>query len=432
MYFTVVFLCMAGLFMALLEDRYRIWATVSVTAGVYVLALLAAFILRRIVQDFMLGQLLPCAAGALLFYIASFFLYENNPVQKLFVAMLCICNFAFLGVFVPLFLGILPFSTAGAPAGVISVILTLLFNLLSGLCLYRPFHHYSDRGVSGFIIGMCLFLCLFYVLCIGKLDFLFRSHIHAGRLFLAALIYGLMIFIFRSIYQAGVFRAGSAQELSRSHIMEMESGDFADMLAAVREVRSAQKNGEYALDTVAVMLGDGLAHQVPGYISAAKKMYAQNPILEHYHDNPYLNAVIATKAAFAAQNGIAFSCSAATGRSPLKTAELCILVNEMLTRACLEAAEYSGTRRLSFTVIPGEDALRLEAVYSAHRTESEKFNLKGKKLSDLFNWLFEDSPGGENDLHGMDNTREIINRLSGKLSVAGTEDETIIQAAVRF
>ena len=279
---------------------------------------------------------------------------------------------------------------------------------------------------------MCLLLCFLYPLCLGKLDFLFRTNILAARFLLAVVLYGAMIFAFRCLYQAGRFRERTAGEAARSRIMEMESGDFADMLAAVREVKAAQKSGEYALDTVTVMLGDGLADQVPAYLASAKKTAAQNPILQRYHENPYLNAVIATKAAFAAQNGIEFECSAATGETPLKTAELCMLVNEMLTRACLDAAAYPGPRKLRFTVIPGEDTIRFETVYSADLPEKEPFRLQGKKLSDLLQWLFDDTPETDDNLHGLDNTEEIISRYSGKLAISGTLGEIILQAAVRY
>ena len=317
-YFSVTFLCTAGLFLALLEDRYRLWTTVAATVVVYGLALGLAYPIRQLITDPVWGDQVACGAGALLFFVTSLFLYTDNILQKLFVALLSLCDFAFLSFFVPLFLGVLPFPVAGGLAGALSIAAALLFTLLLGLCLYRPLHHYSDRGVSGFLVGMCLLLCFVYLLCLGQFDFLFRARVLAGRLLLAALLYGAMIFAFRSLYQAGRFRARTAAGAAQERILAMESGDVADMLAALREVRSVQKSGEYALDTVTVMLADGLEAQVPGYIAAAQEQRQQNPILAQYHENPYLNAVIATKAAFAAQNQIDFQCSAATGNAPLK------------------------------------------------------------------------------------------------------------------
>lgn len=439
-YFTIVFLCTAGLFLALLEDRFRVWTTLGVTAGTYILSLAAAFLLRRATQDPVLAQQLPCAAGSLLFFFSSLILYTNNPLQKLFIALLSLCNFSFLGFFVPLLLGAMPFSTAGAFAGVFSVAVYLLFTLLMGLCLYRPVRYYSDRGVSGFLFGMCLLLLALYLLSLGTFDFLFRTNIFAARLLLAVLLYGAMIFAFRSLYHAGKFRERSAAEAARNRMLEMESGDFADMLAAVREVRAAQKAGEYTLDTITVMLADDMQDKIPEYVTIAKRNAAKNPILEQYHENPYLNAVIATKAAFSAQNGIAFECNAVTGDAPLKTAELCVIVNEMLTRACLDAAEYEGIRKLRFTAFPAGDSLNLEAVYSARLPQPEKFSLKGKKASDVARWLFDENPDQENILRGLENTEEIIGRYSGKLTVsaAGPQEpdngpeEVILQASLRF
>ena len=114
--------------------------------------------LRGLIPDPAAGDQAACAAGCLLFFVSSLFLYRNNPLQKFFVALLTLCDFAFLGAFVPLFLGVLPFSTAGGLGGALSVLFTLLFSLLMGLCLYRPFHHYSDRGVSG-SWRACAFCC---------------------------------------------------------------------------------------------------------------------------------------------------------------------------------------------------------------------------------------------------------------------------------
>ena len=66
------------------------------------------------------------------------------------------------------------------------------------------------------------------------------------------------------------------------------------------------------------------------------------------------------KAAFAAQNSIHFESNALVGETPLSTAELCVIANELLTRACEDAAAYQGERRVRFTAFPGENALTME------------------------------------------------------------------------
>lgn len=432
LYFSIVFLCVAGLFLALLEDRFRVWATVAVAAGAYLLSLGAALLLRRVLRDPILAEQIPCAVGCLLFFAVSLPLFRNNILQKLFVAFLCLCSFTFLEFFIPLLLGVMPFPTAGASAGFISVLATFLFYLLMGLCLYRPFRHYSDRGVSGFLIGMLLALFGLYLLCLGRFDFLFRTNIPAARLLCAALLYCAIVFAFRSLYQAGRFREKTAYNTARDKMLDLKGRDLADTLAAVREARSAQKHGEYALDTVQVMLADGYAEKIPAYIGIAKTNAAKNPILERYHENPYLDAVIAAKAAYAAQNNISFECNAVTDGSPLTIAELCVVSGEMLHRACQEAAAFQGPRKLRFTVFPAEGSLIFETVYSGELPQPEKIDWSKKKVSDLLSWLFDDSPQEPGDLRGLENTEEIISRYSGKLSVSGTPGEVIIQAALRF
>lgn len=413
---AVVLLCTAGLYMALLEDRFRLWATVACYGGTYLLSLAVGWAVRAL-----LGPTWAVAAGALVLFGASLFLSRNGLLDKLYLAILALSNTLYLEAFLPLLLGTLPFSTAGAFAAVASLAATLLLTALMGLCLYRPFRHFSGRGPSAFLAGMCLLQLAACGVSNGRVDFLFRAHIPAERLLAATLLYLAVLFAFRSVYQAGRYSQRVAEEAARSTMLEMESGDFHDTLAAVKEVRAARKAGEYALDTL-----------IPRYIASFKENGAQLPILATYSENPYLSAVIAVKAAFAAQNSIHFESNALVGETPLSTAELCVIANELLTRACEDAAAYQGERRVRFTAFPGENALTMEAVYSADLPEQEKFSWRGKSFSQLMEWLFEDSPEREKTLQGLDNTREIVERYSGQLSVSGAAGETILRLALRF
>lgn len=431
-YFTIVFLCMAGLFLCLLEDRFRLWITVGGAAGTYLLALAAGWLLRRGTEDPLLARQLPCIAGAALFFLSSLILYRNNFLQKLFLALLSLCNFAFLDFFLPLLLGALPFKVSGAFGGVVSVLGTLLFNLLLGLCLYHPLRHFRDRGPSGFLAGICLLLVGLYILCLGRLDFLFRTNIFAARLLLAVLLYLALIFAFRSLYQAGRFRERAARRADREQLLRQELSGAEELLAAVREVRSAEKAGEYALDTISVMMADGLEDKIPEYIQMAKRNMTRSPILETYHADPALNAVIAAKAAFAKQRQIAFECNAVTDGGPLETGELCVVAGELLSRACRDAAAYDGPRKIRFTVFPTQEALRFETVYTGTLPGRERTGPGGGSFSERAARLFEEAPQTESDLSGLETTRELIGKYSGLLSVSsGGQDEIILQASFR-
>ncbi len=431
-YFPLIFLCIAGIFITLLQDRYRIWTTLIGMAGTYILAIAAAALAGSFFTGPTSSLQVPCAAGTFLFFLASLFLHVNNPLQKLFLALLSMANFAYFLLFTPLLLGVLPFDVSGGAGAVLALVSALFLNALMILFLYRPFQRYSGRGVSLFLGGMCLLLVFQYLLCLGWLDIFLGLRTPVARLLLATTVYTLLVFCFRSLYQAGRYQAETAKQAARARMLEMESGDFGDMLSAVREVRAAQKNGEYALDTVVQLMREGQTERIPVYVAMVKRNAILSPILGSYHENPYLNGVIATKAAFAAQNNIDFQSNATTGDVPFKTSELCIMVNELLTRACSDAARFEGERRLRFTAIPGEDALRLETVYTGELPEKEKFSFKGKQFTDLLAWLFDDSSQQEDELRGLENTAEIVLAHSGSLTVSGAPGEIVIRAMLRY
>jgi hypothetical protein len=420
-------LCAAGFFLILLEDRFRLWATVACYGVTYLVSLGAGWIVSKV-----LGPSWAVAAGTLVLFLASLVLSKNNPLQKFYLVVLTLSCHFYLEAYIPLALGVMPFSTAGAFAGFFTLISQLLLAALVGLCLYRPFHHFSDRGPSAFLWGMCLIQLGLCAVANGKVDFLFRMHIPAERLFVSTAMFVAVIFVFRSVYQAGRFRQRATEEAARTAMLDMEAGDFTDLLAAVKEVKAARKAGEYALDTVNVMLQDGNGEMVPRYVSIFKKNGENVPILAAYNENPYLNAVIAAKAAFAAQNGISFESNAVTGSTPLSSVEMCVLVNDLLTRACLDAAAYDGDKRVRFTVFPGEDSLTLEAVYSGELPQQKGFSWKGKNLTQLLEWLFDEDAQNQDQLHGLENAQEIVGRYSGKLSVSGAPGEVILHMSLKF
>lgn len=432
--FPILFLCIACLFTTLLRERCRIWATLGVMLGTTIFAVLLASLAKGWASGPVLGWQVPCAAGVALFFLASLFIHSNNLLQKGFVAVLSLTNFAYCLLLTPLFLGAMPFPVAGAAGGFLSVLITLLVYLVTGLCLYRPLQRFSERGPSVFLGGMLLLMLFQYLLCLGRLDGLFGIVSPTRRLLLATGFYCVLIFCFRSVYQAGRWQSLMAQHSLRDRMLEMEAGDFVDMLAAVREVRAAQKTGEYALDTVAELLRTGQLEKIPPYVEMAKGGSQAIPILVRYHENPYLNAVIATKAAFASQNSVAFECNAAYADAPVPTAELCILVNELLTRACSDAVacQEDMPRRVRFTAIPSEDALRLETVFTGALPEKRRFEPKGKQMGDLLAWLFDDTPQEETELRGLGNAAEIVLAHSGSLTVSSNDTDVIVRALLRF
>ncbi len=431
LYYSVVFFCTTALFLTLLEDRFRLWVTVAAAAAAFGLSLLLGMPIGGWAKGPILSRQLPVILCAALNFLASLFFYRDNPLQKFFVGALAVVNFAFADFFIPVFLGALPFSPAGGVGGGLSVLLYCLLTLLWGLVLYHPLRSFSERGVSGFLIGICVLLGLLYALSLGKLDFLFRGDIAAEKLLVIAILYVLLAFCFRSVYQAGRFKARTAGEQARARLLEAETANFTDLRSALREIHAARRESEYALETVSAMLAQGEEDRIPEYIANARAAVEKSPVLEQFHSDPYLNAILAMKAAFCQQNGIAFSCNVVTEPSPLEPMDVYVIVSEMLTRAAEDAAQTADDRRLRFTVFPSENTLRFEAVYSGSLPKKERLSTKGKTLSQVWETLFEEQEQPD-DLHGLELTRELINRFSGSLSLSGTKREIILQAQLRF
>lgn len=415
------------LYLCLLEDRFRLWTTVGCYGAAYVLSLGLGWILSGLA-----GPLWACAGGALLFFLASLFLSRNNPLQKLYLVLLTVSNTLFLQALVPPLLGTLPFSPAGIWGEVLPILLQLLLTGFLGLCLYHPFHHFQDRGPSAFLGGVCLLQILCALISAGRLDPLFRYQPAGARVFWAGILYLLILFLLRSVYQAGRFRQRTGEEAARTAMLDMESGDFSDLLAVIKEARDARKAGEYALDTVQVMLQDGNESLVPAYAASFKENSRRLPLLAFYSENPYVGGVIAAKAAFCAQNHVAFESSAKVEDVSLPTVELCVLVNEMLTKACLEASQASGEKKVRFAAFSTEGVLTVETVYSGELPNPQRFSPKGKTFSQLLAWLFDDRPREERGLQGLDNTLALLSRYSGKLSVSSAPGEILLRAVLRF
>ena len=218
---AIALLCAAGLFLTLLEDRFRLWATVACYGAAYLLSLGVGWIAARLA-----GPSWAVAAGALVLFGASLFLSRNNPLQKFYLVLLTLACHFYLEAFLPPVLGAMPFPVAGAFAAVFSLAAQLALAALVGLCFYRPFHHFSDRGPSAFLWGMCLVTLALCAVGNGKVDFLFRLHIPAQRLLVATLLFAAVIFVFRSVYQAGRFRQGATEDSLRAQMLTLKAGDY--------------------------------------------------------------------------------------------------------------------------------------------------------------------------------------------------------------
>lgn len=421
---SVLFFCMAGLFFSLLCDRFRFAVTLGGTAAAYLCGLVAAWGLGRL----SVPQDIISAAGAGIFLLSALALYRNNLLQKLFVSLVCVSGAVFLNSFTQVMQKVLPSLFSGTLGAVCAALLCVLFFLVMGLCLYHPLHHFIDRTASGFLWGMCLLLLVICVVAKGGLDVLFKAHLAAMRVALSLLGFGVMMFSVRSVYHAAKFREQTVNETMRKRLTDLRIGDYGDLVTARREVQAAQRMGVYALDTVAVLLADGLADRIPEYLEAAKENALHNPMLRELHHNPQLNALLTVKSAYAARQGLRFDCNAAAEALPLPVPEVCLMADELLSRACRDC-EPNG--RVSFTLAPTEDSLRMEVLYTAKPQEPERFTVKGKRAEEVLHSLLENDFAEEQELAGLDTVRDLCARYNGTLTVTAVGEEMNISLTLK-
>ncbi len=429
-YLPVTLLCNTLLFLCLLYDRFRFITTAAASVITYILSLVASSIVKGFFEDALLGDTMAVAANALLLFIVSLFVFRNNVIQKLFLAILCVSNFTFSLLFTELMLGIMPFKAAGLFSGIFSVAVTVLFTLLSGLLLYKPFSYFKLRDINFFIIGISIIQFAPLLLSYGSFDFLFPDFPHFGRIIASFFFYFIIFFSFRSVYKAARFKELSLDEDNYEKFLSSESARFSDILTYVQTTRSVKASYDSAMNSIDQMISNGETSKARQYISNILLNSDKNPTLEVYSDNPYVSSVIAMNALRAEQIGLSFSSHANVANAAMRTSEICVITDELLQNACKEAAEADGSKRVSYTVVPTGETLTFEAAFSSNEKRDEKkFKLKGKNFSDILNYLLSDAAEGEK-YPELKNTVDIVNRYSGKLKTVNSGGTVIISVTI--
>lgn len=430
---SVLFFCMAGLFFCLLRDRFRFTATLVVTALTFLLSCVTGWGVGALLGESSACFPVTAAVGAGLFFLSSLPLYQNNTLQKLFVALLSVTNAVFLHFLLSPVLQALGLSVASVTAQVLAFAACVLCFFLQGLCLYHPLRHFSDRAPSGFLAGICVQLVLMCALSLGAADVLIRLRPKAVRAALVLALYGVLLFSVRSVYHAARFREQTTALQQHQQLLSLRSRDYSTLLTAVREVYTAEKAGEYALDTIMVLLADDLTEKIPEYMKLVKENARALPILKEYHSNPQLNALLAVRAAYCKQHEILFECNVTSAALSLPVSEVCLMTEELLARACDAAVQCTGERKVSMTIAPTEESLRMEVLYTVQPQAEEHFTLRGKHTEELVAHFFARPSQEERELHDLDFTGELCARYNGALKVSsiGTE-EMMIQAVLKY
>lgn len=446
-YLSIAFLCSIFLFLTLLEDKYRLPVAVASYGAVYLLSLGISRLIGVFVNAPAVAEPVSMLVHAFLLFLLSLFIYRNNPIQKLYLAVLSTSNYLFVKVFSELLLGQFPFSVSGVFAALFSILLYILFTMFIILCMYHVLHHFQDRDTSAFIIIITLLQSLPCIICIGRLDFLFEAHILAGRIFLSATIYAIILFAARSVYQAARFRQNMMADTARRELLDTQSTRYIEMHTYVQELHRRREEEDYRLQTIAQMLKEGAAKKVPQYIKTIRETENASLLLSEYTDNPYLNAILAVTAAHAEKQEIAFTCSILLPKKTIPTSDICLISNEMLHKALTEVSHFSGEKRVSFRISTGRGVIKLELIYSARQPKKKKPSisiknrkdlvkylkrLNKKRLSEMLAFFIHDHPENSDLLEGLSFTRDIVNRYSGKMDISTAENNIIVSVQIHI
>lgn len=416
--------------MTILKERFKLLTTIIISAVVYVLSLGLSGLVKSFFENARGGNMASVLVGALLMFVASIFIYKNNVFQKIYLTVLSISNFAYFMLFTELTLGIFPFKTAGAFAGIYSVIIYILITLLSGMLIYRVFKYYADSDISIFIVGITLIQIMAAMIAYGFLDFLFPNSPHSGRLLLSTLFYIFIFFAHRSQYHAAKYVDRKLEAENYEKFLGSEASRFSDTLTYIQSTRAVKNSYDSALDSITTMKQNGDGNKIPQYIAGIKRNSAKNASLEVYCENPYVSSVIAMNAMRAQQMGISFMSHANIAGKAMRPSEICVIADEMINNALDISSQSSENPTVHFTIVPTNEALTFESAFSsAGIPEKEKFSFSGKSMADILAYLFEDRDESEN-YPGLENTQDIIKRYSGRISHANTDGGVIMTVTI--
>lgn len=421
----VVFLCNTLLFAVIMEERFKLLTTLSVSAAAVILSVISSFVI---------GGMFTEAAGNIsnivsVFWllIASIFISSNNIAQKIYLALLLITNYVFITDFVPVMLGALPFGASGIGAVLIGNGIYILFSLVIMALYIKPMHYFYRRGVSPAIIILCLMQTLCWYAAAGGVNSLLGTDSFALRFFMVLMLYIFIIFAFRSIYGGAKYKARDIQMSADDAVMDIQADNFNAMMVHVESFKSVKKNINYVLKKIALLADAGKTKEISDYVAVSVSNNNVSPILANYCDDKYVNAVMATKTAEAENRGIRVESNISIGEMGLKTIQFCIIINDLMTAMINDSEKAREDKFIRLNMVTGEGQLTIEAINA--QGVSEEKTIREKTAFDLIKDFFEEEEESGSDLK---NIREIVETHSGKIHIAHSGGETITRIEINY
>ena len=421
----VVFLCNAFLFLAILNGRFRTLTSLLVSGAAYIVSLIANIFVSPAFHD--TTGVIGNGLNVFLLLVAAVFLYTNSITQKFFVAILLVCNYSFLYPFTEQLLGALPFAASGWIAVLIGILVYLFFSFLSLITFVRPLHYFANRGISVLSIGLCGAQILCLLLANGTIPEFFGLTNYPPRFFLTVFAYLAIAFTVRAAYNAAKFKERECTAEHRDALLHAEANYFNAMVGYVTNAETVRDHYAFVLGEISEHARRGSCEDVLNTVVDAGDL--RDPLLAHYSENPYINAVMAAKAAYAKHCGIRLESNVELGGTRLKTIEFCVILNDMLTHA-LSSAELSNAQEklVRMTVLPSDSHITFEAVYPAPAKPKKRVPLLSQSFSAIVASLIE--PKAKEDTLGLETVRGILERCSGTMDLTAAGKSEILRISI--
>ncbi|MEG1427656.1 MAG: hypothetical protein RSC76_08210 [Oscillospiraceae bacterium] len=426
----ILFLCNAFLFAVLLEERFKVITTLTISAAAYILSLVANFAAEGMLSDPAISGHVGNALCALILLITSVFISSNNLSQKIFVALLVISNYAFITDFVPHLLGAVSFESAGILAVLFANGLYILFTLITFAFFSRPLHYFFRRSSSPSMIGLCVlqFLCWFFAK--GAANDFFGTDSFPLRFFFTLASYILVVFCFRSIYGGARYKARDVIQATDQAIMNIEADSFSTMLVNVNTYKMIKKNLDYQLDRIGAMADAGKTRELSEYVALSKQKSPLNPLLTEYNENPYINAILATKTALATSKGVRLESSVSLGDMEVKLVEVCVIINDLLDLAIVKAENAKEDKYIRLNVVPADRQLAVETVYTEDDTHEPSAPFTARTIFSFLESFFEKKDDESDD--ALRNIMDIIEKRSGKINISHSDHTVITRIGINY
>ena len=339
-----------------------------------------------------------------------------------------VLNYAFFTDVIPHLLGAMPFSVSGIISVLLGNGLYILLTLLTMSLITKPLHYFYRRGVSPSIVVLCLMEALAWFVANGGLNEYIKVDSFSLRFFAVLFMYIIVIFSLRSAFGGAKYKAKDVSITSADRIMSIQAESFGDMLMNVESFKTAKKNVEYAFERIYILAEAGKTAEISDYAQLAIANNRTSPLLDTYSDDEYINAIVATKAAEAAEKGVRIESNISIGQTSVDLIYICIIINDLLNMNIKDCVSAEGEKFVRLNVLPAQNQLTIESVHSTGTEETKTF-VKKTAYDFIKPFLAEKDDGFSDDMNSI---REIVEERSGKINVSRADDTTITRIGINY